>query len=246
MIGVLRFASVITRLLAQTDGNLYALNMINRLGEYSDNQQVRLAANAVTMADVAGIRLLADGSWHDPAGRNRNQHALGEPLTGAVFDMLVEIFQAGLVARGLVARDMDGRGWARDRIARAMPALRRRHAHSLHSRPEGYEEALLAARDVVGYGMAHAMRTLSPGTLSFDRVAARLLEAAAALGQGREIRILLRLFLRRGIDPRPFLRIERRALHFHDDAEPGGRCPDRAAFLHAHRLVRHGHGPHRH
>ena len=81
VIGVLRFASVVTRLLAQTGGNLHALNMVNRLGEYSDNQQVRLAANAVTMADVAGISLRAgrvlarcDGGEPQPARARRAAH----------------------------------------------------------------------------------------------------------------------------------------------------------------------------
>ncbi len=247
VIGVLRFASVITRLLAQTGGNLHALNMVNRLGRYSDNQQVRVASNATTMADVAGIRLRPDGGWDDDSGRNRNQHALGEPLTGAIFDMLVEIFQNGLAARDVLDDTMDTRGRDPRHVMRALTPLHRRFAGSLRRTPEAYEDALLEARDVVGFGMAHAMHRLHPEALSFGRAAACLLEAAERLGERSGRAAFLRLFLDRGIDPRPFLRDERGAIRFTEpNRDTMGLCRDKAAFLYANGMVRSGHRHHSH
>src|SRR5262249_37921678 len=114
LVAALKFRSVTRRLLAQTGGNLYVLNLVNRLGELSDRAQVRIADNTTTMEEVSGLRLRPDGTWIDPLGQNRNQHALGEPLTGAIFDMLVEIYQDGLVRRGVIAPDRDPRGWTRE------------------------------------------------------------------------------------------------------------------------------------
>ena len=124
LIAALHFPSVVQRLLQQTDGNLYVLNLVNRLGEYSDKEQVRLASNTVTMADVGGLRLGPDGDWIDPLGLDRNAHALAEPLTGAIFDIFVEIYQDGLVARGLIPPDADARGWTREEVAASLRMVR--------------------------------------------------------------------------------------------------------------------------
>ena len=70
MVSVLHFPSVRMRLLQQTWGNLYSLNVLTRFGEYSDTQQLRIASNQTTMAEVEDIRLEADGSWLDPTGLN--------------------------------------------------------------------------------------------------------------------------------------------------------------------------------
>ncbi len=163
VIGVLRFESVVSRLLQQTQGNLYVLNMVSRLGAYSDTEQVRIASTQATMADVAGVALLPNGDWADPSGQNRNQHALGEPLTGAIFDMLAEIYQDRLVARGLIPGEADGRGWRRQDIERSLSALHEHFARSLDRFAPAFHDALLEARDVVGFGMAHAIKDGASG-----------------------------------------------------------------------------------
>ena len=252
LIAAMNFPSVTRKLLAQTGGNLYVLNLVNRLGKLSDRTQVRIADNTTTMADVAGLHLLADGSWADPMGEGRNQHALGEPLTGAVFDMLVEIFQDGLVRRGAIAPDRDPRGWTRAAVDASFATLHAESRHALARFADEFTAAIDGARDVVGGAMAHAILTLDPETLSFDRVAARMLEAAAGQGQGHILPALLDDFLWRGIDPRPYLRIDvtpdpmrrpgrtRRTLRV---TEPVARsacgCCDPNAFIFARRLMPH-------
>jgi hypothetical protein len=247
VIGVLRFASVTDRLLQQTQGNLYALNLVSRLGAYSDTEQVRIASTRATMADVAGVALLPDGNWADPTGQNRNQHALGEPLTGAIFDMLVEIYQDRLVSRGLIPGEADGRGWRRQDIERSLEGLHTHSARGLARFAPAFHEALLEARDVVGFSMAHAMKTIHPDTLTFERVAARMLEATDMLGEQANVPAILDHFHRHGIDPRPFMTQRgngsRKRLDFVDPfADPlGPRCHDPAAFINARRLMRHLH-----
>nr|WP_294524205.1 hypothetical protein [uncultured Rhodopila sp.] len=254
MIAAMNFASVTQKLLAQTGGNLYAANLVNRLGKLSDREQVRIADNETTMEDVAGLRLEADGNWFDPLGQDRNQHALAEPLTGAIFDIMVDIFQEGLVRRGAIAPDHDARGWTRDAVEASFAELHLQSRRALARFGAEFRSAIDEARDAVGYAMAHAISALEPRTLSFQGVAARLLEAAAAQGLGHMLPDLLDDFLWRGIDPRPLLSIEvvrdpmrrlDRTRHRLRVTGPHiqGRCgcSDPRAFIFARRLMPHSH-----
>ena len=255
LIGVLHFGSVQTRLLEQTGGNLYVLNLVNRIGEISDTEQIRLADNLATMDDVTGITLAADGTWIDQTGQGRNQHAVAEPLTGAVFDMLVELYQDGLVRRGLIPPSSDPRGWTRAEVAASMERVQEEHAAAYSRFTQGFYAALVDARRVVGRCMAHVMLTVRPETLTFGLVAARFLEAAAALGQASIMPDLLENFLWREIDPRPFLTIAIPPGSRRRRGEPRGRlgvlerpspgpycaCCDIRGLWHARRLMAHPH-----
>ena len=153
LIGVLHFGSVQTRLLEQTGGNLYVLNLVNRIGEISDTEQIRLADNLATMDDVSGITLAADGTWIDQTGQGRNQHAVAEPLTGAVFDIFVELYQDGLVRRGLIPPSSDPRGWTRAEVAASMDRVREESAGCV----QPFHPGLLcrAGRGASGRGTLH-------------------------------------------------------------------------------------------
>jgi hypothetical protein len=259
LVGALHFPSVTVRLLEQTAGNLYALNLISRIGEMSPVAQIRTADNTVTMRDVAGLRLLSDGSWYDPIGEDRNAHALAQPLTGAMFDLFVEIYQAGLDARGALPPGADAREWTRRQAEARLP-----HSHAAMERAmavfgDAFYAALADARDLLGGCMAHVMRTIEPEWVTFDRVAGLVLEAAIEQGWGRLLSELTELFLARGIDPRPMLRTRRRPpaaewrrlpyaertrrVAIASQSVHGGRgcrCGT-GSFLYAHRLIRHPH-----
>jgi hypothetical protein len=206
LIGVMQFPSVLDRLLAQTEGNLYVLNLVNRIGETSSHTQIRLAANLATMADVAGIALAPDGTWIDPAGLGRNQHAVAAPLTGAIFDVLVELFQDRLVAAGLLPQEADARGWTRAEVDAAFLDLHETAARAFRRFAQGFAAAIRDVRDEVGRALAHVMQTVQPAGLTFDAVAARFIEGMLAQGRGPLLEAMLDHFLWRGIDPRPFLR----------------------------------------
>ena len=103
--------------------------------------------------------------------------------------------------------------------------------------------------------MAHVMLTVRPETLTFGLVAARFLEAAAALGQASIMCDLLDNFLWRAIDPRPFLTIAIPPGPRRRRVEPRGRlgvlerpnpgpycaCCDIPGLWHARRLMPHPH-----
>ena len=94
LIAALHFDSVIDELLAATHGNLYTLNLVNRIAELTGNAQIRLAANPASLLDFVG-------GWRD-------EHDLAQPLTGAIFDMLVDVFHEELVERGLFSAERRG------------------------------------------------------------------------------------------------------------------------------------------
>ena len=70
-----------------SSGNLYVLNELNRFAELSDNDQIRIASNSKRMRDVVDVATPADQLTQPEL------HELGEPLTGALFDIFVEIYQ---------------------------------------------------------------------------------------------------------------------------------------------------------
>jgi hypothetical protein len=239
LIGALNFRSVTEKLLMQTEGNLYVLNIVSRMGKISDTEQIRIASNTKTMADVQGLHLEPDGNWFDPLGQNRNQHALGEPLTGAIFDILVEIYQDRLVALGVVPRTADTRGWTRAEVEASLHQVHGVSARAFRRFSRAFHAALIEARDVVGRSMAHVMTHLHPEAPDFDRIAALLLEAAVMLGEGRNVTAMLNHFLWHGIDPRPYLTRDAR---FADPVMHGRPLRrEAAAFIAAQRHMRHLH-----
>jgi hypothetical protein len=171
LIAALNFDSVIDDLLEGTHGNLYAYNELNRFGELSGATQVRMASNAVRLSEFAS-------GWDA-------EHDLSLPLTGAVFDILVAVFQEGLVARGLVSREIaqlaDAVGkrpeyefQVREAFAAAYPATR-----------DGFRAALVETRDYLGVALAETWKRLSPDHLDYEDVAATLLAVDRTLTGGR-------------------------------------------------------------
>jgi hypothetical protein len=239
IIAVMHFPSVLARLLEQTQGNLYVLNLVNRIAETSAHTQIRLAANTTTMDDVADIRLAEDGSWIDPTGQGRNQHWIAAPLTGAIFDCLVEVYQDKLVVAGLIPQEANAQGWTRDEVDEAFADLHRMFTAALARFDQAFVSVISDARDTVGRALAHVMLTIRPDGLSFAEVAARFLESMAAQGQGPLLPAMLAHFLWRGIDPEPFL-------HFRQVPSPGRwrrRSDPLCLQITSHRACCGGHHP---
>ena len=92
LIAALHFESLIAHLLEETRGNLYTFNELDRFAELSPHDQIRLASNDVKLSEFTA-------GWDD-------EHKLSQPLTGAMFDIFVDIFQELLVERGLIPREV--------------------------------------------------------------------------------------------------------------------------------------------
>jgi hypothetical protein len=200
LVSVLHFDAVVDDLLQQTRGNLYVPSAFNRLGELTATEQIRWAANTATMGELQGVDLAADGTWIDPAGLGREAHDVSQVLTGAVFDVLVDVFQRMLVEQGLLSprlhylaesliEEVDD---PRDVQDLFVVAYRGRHAD--------FKRVLHEARDWTGYALAGTFGTLEPARLTFAEVGQTLLAVDCELSGGRFGDIIATNFSRRGID----------------------------------------------
>ena len=202
LIATLHFESILDELIDDTAGNLYVLNFLSRIGELSHNEQIRIASNDAKMEDFALLRLSPEGEWIDPTGQGHKGHHLGQPLTGAIFDILVEIYQDGLAHRGLIPHDLDPRGWNPDSVAASLGRFQSAYEGSMSHHRAAFVDALIEARDVVGFALALTWQRLSPAHLSFARVAEAFLDVMAEIGQAHNLPAFAENFLERGIDVR--------------------------------------------
>ena len=176
LIAALHFDSVIDELLETSHGNLYTRNLVNRIAELSRNGQIRLAANSVSMQDFAR-------GWRD-------EHALGQPLTGAMFDIFVDLFHEELVARGLISHGQedisDRLEDSPDYFQVVQPIFDKAYAES----QEDFRDALIASRDELGMLLAETWSSLSSDNLSYAEVGNTLREVDRVMTGGRWRKII--------------------------------------------------------
>lgn len=185
LVAAMHFPSVIDNVLGETHGNLYLANRLARFSEFSPHRQIRSANNQRTMAEFVG-------GWKD-------EHELSQPLTGAIFDILVDVFHESLVGRGLISARVENLA----DIAETEPAARRTlqdaFDRAFAGNAAGFAEALLDARDVVGTYLTEALWNLGPDFLDYGDVARAMLAVDQAETGGAFARIIGRNFRRRGI-----------------------------------------------
>ena len=180
LIAALHFESLLEHLLAEPPGNLYTFNELDRFAELSPNDQIRLASNEVKMSEFAA-------GWMD-------EHALSQPLTGAIFDIVVDIFQEILVERGLIPRD----------VAESTRRVRN-HPENVEivqpvfdavfaDRHEEFRAALVDARDYMGFVLAETWKRLSADFFTYKDVAAQLIQSNRLMSGGRYQRAIAESF----------------------------------------------------
>ncbi len=181
LVSALHFDSVVDRLLTTTRGNLYTFNRLNRFAELSDNDQIRLASNVLTLSDFAA-------GW-------TSEHDLGQPLTGALFDILVDIFHELLLDEGLIDNSLEEMSDALEQTENYQRDIQPLFDEAFAADPDGFKQALLDARDLLGFMLAQAWTGLSAHYLNYYDVGRALLAADRSLTGGvfqRIIRVNLR------------------------------------------------------
>ena len=195
LISVLHFDSFVRNLLDSCAGNLYAENELNRIGELSDTEQIRIASNSFRMSDVVDA---------DTPAQQLSQpelHRLGEPLTGALFDLLVAIYQETLVEENLIPRELNEMSRSVVEHGEFIDPVQSQFTAAYVGNEAGFESALLLARDHVGYCLAAAWKDLGPDYLIFSEVEQRILDADRRLSGGRYRESILEVFDWREIRP---------------------------------------------
>ena len=199
LVAIMHFDGVLDSVLRKTHGNLYVLNMLNRFGILSGTEQIRVCDNMATMADVAGLRLGAARSWALRCPPVGSIHSPSAPLTGAIFDLLVELFQNGLLARGVIEAELDVRRWPREENEERLQALSARFKDRFDTAEPLFRDALQDARDLAGAALARTFETLSPYDLTFDEVAHTFLRRLDDVCDGADLPLLAENFTWRGI-----------------------------------------------
>ena len=184
IVAALHFDSVVDRVLRTTHGNLYTLNELTNVGELSETEQIRVAGNAYRMSEVPDPRLPLS------ALTQPDIHRLGEPLTGAIFDIFVETFQAELVAAGLISDDLAAMSYGAPANPQHLDAIARGFARAYRDRHEEFKAVLLGARDYLGALLVGTWARLSPNFLHFAEVARALIATDRVLTGARRQHII--------------------------------------------------------
>jgi hypothetical protein len=190
LVVALHFQSVIAHVLRQTNGYLYADGLLSRIGEWGTGDD-DVARNAFNDATMASVRV-------DPVALNK--HKLSAPFTGAVYDLLVEIFIDHLRADGAITRELADA--CHHDPTRPVADLKRPFGVALRGRRPAFVAALQQARDDVANLLAGAWRRSTTDGLVFGKVLMHMLAADAELGLGRG-QLIRDTFALRGIAPLP-------------------------------------------
>ena len=159
---------------------------ISRLGELGKTRQARKAFNRVTMATAP----------KDPDPAVRKYH-LSLPFTGAAFDILVEIYEQGLLARDAIPAKLAA--WSGTARRSELRAVQREFARHYAKKQARFRDALLDARDHFGRLLARAVDKTRMAERSHARLAAHMLAADDELSGGRYAALIRSSFARRGI-----------------------------------------------
>lgn len=161
LLASLHFGSVVETLLENTRGNLYTFNRLNRFGELAHTAQIRMAANNKLLSDF-------DQGWS-------SEHALSEPLTGAMFDILIDVFHERLLARGLITPEIEELSDRLEGTPEYSDVMQAIFDTKYELNPDGFRVALLEARDLLGSYLADAWDMLEADRVSYSNVEEALL-----------------------------------------------------------------------
>ncbi|WP_341531903.1 hypothetical protein WKK05_38525 (plasmid) [Nostoc sp. UHCC 0302] len=168
IVSSLHFNKMVERILENSKGNLFTTNELNRLGELSEVLQIREAFNYERMSTVS-----------------REPHDLSLPLTGAIFDVFVEVFQKELVQAGLISEELAKRSFHSPDENEDDNAIQAEFAAAYRGRDQQFKESLLRARDYLGALLAHTWNRISPDNLSYLKVGLQLMNSDLSISGGQ-------------------------------------------------------------
>jgi len=186
IIGSLHFDSVVDFLLFTTKGNLLTINGLDRVGELSDSREIRVAFNSRRMSDVGD-----------------EPHERSLPLTGAIFDTMVEVFQQDLVGRKLIEEELRELSTNLPGSSEDLAKIQADFEAAYTGHEAEFKEALLLARDYLGRLLAVTWGSLSPDFMSYHDVLRGLLRADQEITGGANQPIIRACFAWREIAPVP-------------------------------------------
>lgn len=183
IVASLHFNSVVDYLLERTKGNLFTVNELNRVGELDKSREIRIAFNYSRMSDV-GVE----------------PHDRSLPLTGGIFDIMVEVFQKELLKRNLITQDLADRSTSGPGRNQDLEAIQADFAAAYAGNEAEFKTALLEARDYLGRLLALTWGKLSPPNfLTYHTILRGLLRADRELTNGQHQQTIRECFVWREI-----------------------------------------------
>ncbi|MFA3916262.1 hypothetical protein [Ruegeria hyattellae] len=170
LVAALHFGSVVEELLENTRGNLYSFNRLSRFAELSENAQIRMAANDKTLSQF-------ECGWS-------SEHALSEPLTGAMFDIFVDIYHERLLVHDLISPEMEDLSDQLEDSPEYGDVMQEMFDERYAENPDGFRIALLEARDFLGSYLADAWSLLDAEMLSYLGVERALVQVDQEITDG--------------------------------------------------------------
>jgi hypothetical protein len=177
MVTLLHFEPMVSHLLRRTRGNLFSINALSKVGELSRKLTVRRAFSDSKLSTL---------KWD--ADQDKFKYALAAPLTAAVFDILVDIYERALVRRRAIPADVASASVGF--VGEKLPAIQAQFAVHYRAKAARFEDALLEGRDAVATLLARTWERSSPYDL-FPHVARTMIQVAAELG-GRSLAQIVR------------------------------------------------------
>jgi hypothetical protein len=168
LISTLHFDKVVNHLFEKSKGNLFTANEVTRIGELSNSDQIRKAFNWERMSNVS-----------------TESHDLSKPLTGAIFDILVEVYQKYLVEENLISQLLadDSYHGPEENIDDA--EIQEQFDTAYEGKEKEFKTALLKARDYLGELFSKTMSSLSPHYLSYVNVGKSLMDNDINISSGK-------------------------------------------------------------
>jgi hypothetical protein len=153
----LHFDTMVDKLLEKTKGNLFTFNILGRLAELSDTEQIRLSFNNKKMSNAS-----------------LEPHDRSEPLTGAFFDILVEVYQLYLVKNNLISEDLARRSLNDENPDDDNDPIKIKIQEEFNSVYNGkekeFKDNLLNARDYLCKLLSKLWKNISPDDFKYSYV----------------------------------------------------------------------------
>ena len=170
MIAILHFDSVVNEILQSTSGNLYMANHLNRFAETSQVEQIRMASNNSKLSDFSN-------GW-------KSAHKLAQPLTGAIFDIFVDIFHEELVSLGAISTTLEAMSDKLEGDPSYAAILQSEFDLAYQSHSGLFKEALINTRDIVAILVVESWCRVRPEFLTYTHVHQALRDADQAVFGG--------------------------------------------------------------
>jgi hypothetical protein len=160
----LHFDTLVDKLLEKTKGNLFSFNILERLAELSSTEQIRNAFNNYKTSTIP----------------SEYPHDRSLPLTGAFFDILVEVYQSYLVKYGLISEDLAKRSLNDENLDDPNDPVKIKIQEEFNSayigKEQKFKDNLLKSRDYLGKLLASTWKDLSRFDFTYSKVFEKVIQ----------------------------------------------------------------------